>query len=325
MAQGQQGNGGRVGWPELATPGWKENVRALHLCSQIVGKTKLALAPMANHWWQIPFYVTARGLSTSMIPYGARGFEVEFDLLDGQLQVRASDGRSEGFPLESGTVAMFHRRFFEALSRLDIDVAIHPLAVEISDTIYLDRDRVQRPYDPEWARRFFTALVQADRLLKGFRSEFMGKASPVHFFWGSFDLAVTRFSGRRAPLHPGGSPHVADWVMQESYSHEVSSAGFWPGGYDFPEAAFYAYAYPEPAGFADAAVAPHAAHYDPDMRIFVLPYRAVRESPSPDAEVKSFLESTYVAAAELGDWPRDELERPAAARHVSTEMPELHV
>jgi hypothetical protein len=320
-----QRNGGRAGWPELATPGWKENVRALHLCSQIVGKTRLALAPMANHWWQIPFYVTARGLSTSMIPSGAQGFEVEFDLLDSRLQIRKSDGRSETFPLETGTVATFHRRFFTALSRLDIDVTINPLAVEISDTIFLDRDRVQRPYDPEWTRRFFTALVQADRLLKAFRGEFLGKASPVHFFWGSFDLAVTRFSGRRAPMHPGGSPHVADWVMQESYSHEVSSAGFWPGGYDFPEAAFYAYAYPEPAGYSSADVAPSAAHYDPDLRIFVLPYRAVREAPSPDDEVNAFLRSTYVAAAELGDWPRAELERPAVVQYGSTGVHELHV
>jgi hypothetical protein len=297
-------------WPDLAIPKWEESALTLQLWTQIVGKSRLMLAPRMNHWWQVPLYVTARGLGTSPIPYGWRAFEVEFDLIAHRLELRASDGARDGFPLaDAETVAAFHARYFEGLRRIGVDVAIFPRAVEIPETIYLDRDQTIRHYDPEWATRCFTALTQADRLLKEFRGSFLGKASPVHFFWGAFDLAVTRFSGNRAPRHPGGAPHVANWVMEEAYSHEVSSAGFWLGNKDFPEAVFYSYAYPEPAGYATAPVLPRSARYDSTLREFVLPYEAVRTASSPDKEVRTFLETTYVAAAELGHWNRRELER----------------
>jgi uncharacterized protein DUF5996 len=300
------------GWPDLVIPGWEKTSRTLHLWMQVVGKTRLMLTPMMNHWWQVPLYLTARGLDTSPIPYGRRVFEVEFDLIAHRLELRASDGVSDGFPLaDAWTVAGFHARYFEGLRRLGVEVTLSPLAVELPETIYLDRDQTIRRYDPEWATRFFTALVQVDRLLKEFRGKFLGKASPVHFFWGSFDMAVTRFSGMRAPLHPGGAPHVSDQVMQEAYSHEVSSAGFWPGGMASSEAVFYSYAYPEPDGFSSAPVLPRAARYDPTLKEFILPYEAVRTASAPDTEVRLFLETTYLAAAELGHWRRSELERPA--------------
>lgn len=300
-------------WPDLASPKWEESALTLQLWMQSVGKSRLMLAPWMNHWWQVPLYVTARGLGTSPIHYDWRSFEVEFDLLAHRLELRASDGTRDGFPLaEAATVAAFHARYFEGLRRIGVEVAIFPRAVEIPETIYLDRDQTLRRYDPEWSTRFFTVLTQADRLLKEFRGNFLGKASPVHFFWGGFDLAVTRFSGNRAPRHPGGAPHVANWVMEEAYSHEVSSAGFWLGSKDFPEAVFYSYAYPEPAGYATAPVLPRSARYDSTLREFILPYEAVRAASSPDKEVRIFLETTYVAAAELGHWNRRELERTVA-------------
>jgi hypothetical protein len=281
--------------------------------SQIVGKTRLALAPMVNQWWQVPLYVSSRGLTTSPIPDGSRAFEfeVEFDFVSHRLEMRASDGAMDSFDLESGTLARFYQRYFAGLRRLGVQVEIYPIAVEIPETIDLARDETYRRYDPDWAHRFFVALVQADRLLKQFRAGFEGKASPVHFFWGSFDLAATRFSGRRAPRHPGGAPHCPDYVMREAYSHEVSSAGFWPGDARFPEAAFYSYTYPEPPGFSRAPVLPASAFYEPVTREFVLPYEIARRSPSPDREVSTFLESTYTAAAELGFW-----DRPAVERHL---------
>jgi hypothetical protein len=298
-------------WPKIATPGWEATCRTIHMWSQIVGKTRLALAPMINHWWQVPLYVSARGLTTSPIPFGQRGleFEAELDFISHRMEIRGSDGSVDSFALESGTLAHFYARFFAGLRRLGVEVSIHPVAVEIVETIHLDRDETFRPYDPDWAARFFGALVQADRLLKAFRSDFVGKASPVHFFWGSFDLAVTRFSGRTAPTHPGGAPHCPDYVMREAYSHEVSSAGFWPGDPRFPEAAFYSYTYPQPAGFADAKVRPSAARYEAALGEFVLPYEAVRSSASPDRDVATFLETTYTAAADLAKWDRKAVER----------------
>ncbi|HXU63826.1 MAG TPA: DUF5996 family protein [Polyangia bacterium] len=296
-------------WPRLDVGGAAETRRTLLLWAQIVGKTRLALAPMLNHWWQVPLYVSARGLTTSKIPYGDRAFDVELDLLAHKLVLRTSAGRLDSIDLREQLLPDFYRGYLDRLAGLGIAVSIHPFAVEQTDSIRFDRDALSCRYDPDWATRFFRALLQADRLLDEFRGAFIGKASPVHFFWGAFDLAVTRFSGRRAPRHPGGFPHVADRVMQEAYSHEVSSAGFWPGDDRFGEAAFYAYAYPEPEGFAKAAVQPAAARYDPQLGEFILPYAAVRRAADPAADVRAFLATTYAATADLAGWNRAELER----------------
>jgi hypothetical protein len=296
-------------WPRLDVGGGVETRKTLLLWGQIVGKTRLALSPMQNHWWQIPFYLSARGLTTSTIPSGDRAFDVELDFLAHRLIIRTSDGGVEAVDLCDTLLPRFYTDYLAALGRLGIEVQLLPRAVEIPDRIRFDDDTVACRYDPDWARRFFRALVQADRLLKEFRGGFIGKASPVHFFWGGFDLAVTRFSGRPAPPHPGGIPNVADWVMREAYSHEVSSAGFWAGDSRYPEAAFYAYAYPEPKGFSAAPVRPAAARYDPALGEFLLPWAAVRAAPDPAADVRAFLESTYAAAADLGRWDRAALER----------------
>jgi hypothetical protein len=298
-------------WPPLDVGGGAETRRTLLLWAQIVGKTRLALAPMLNHWWQVPLYVSARGLTTSKIPYGDAAFDVELDLLAHKLVIRTSDGAIEAMDLCDQLLPEFYRAYRTRLAALGIEVQINPFIVETPDSIHVDRDPVACRYDPGWATRFFQALLQAHRLLEEFRGGFIGKTSPVHFFWGAFDLAVTRFSGRRAPPHPGGFPHVADRVMREAYSHEVSSAGFWPGDDRFPEAAFYAYAYPEPAGFAKATVRPSAARYEPSLGEFVLPYAAVRNARDPDADVLAFLATTYGAAANLAGWNRADLERAA--------------
>jgi hypothetical protein len=295
-------------WPDLAMPSGESTAKLMQLWSQVVGKTRLALAPMTNHWWHVVLYVNARGLTTSPIPYGSRDFEVEFDLLDQHLTIRVSDGTSHSFPLASGSVAHFYDQFFGALKLLGIDVHIHPRAVEIPELVRLDRDETVREYDPVWATRFFEALSSIDRVFKQFRAGFVGKASPVHFFWGSFDLAVTRFSGRPAPRHRGGVPNCPDYVSHEAYSHEVSSAGFWPGGGGAPPA-FYSYAYPEPEGFAEAKVKPAGAFYNKALAEFLLPYDEVRLSTTPADTLMRFLESTYEAAADLGAWDRRALER----------------
>jgi hypothetical protein len=308
------------GWPPLDTEGWQESARSLQLWTQLAGKTRLALSPLVNHWWQVPLYVTARGLSTSPIYFDGRAFSVDFDLLAHRLEIHASDGAEDGFELRTGTLADFHARYMEGLRRIGVQVHLHPMAVEIDEAISLDSDRAVRRYDPDWGARFFMVLLQVDRLLKEFRAPFLGKASPVHFFWGGCDMAVTRFSGRRAPRHPGGVPHCPDRVAVEAYSHEVSSAGFWPGDPSFPEAAFYSYAYPQPPGFERAPVLPRSARYSPVTRGFVLPYEAVRSAASPDLEVMTFLQTTYVAAAELGNWPRGELERSAAGSMEAAEI-----
>ncbi|MDQ3266730.1 MAG: DUF5996 family protein [Myxococcota bacterium] len=306
-------------WPELTSEGWLESSRALHLFTQVVGKTRLSLAPLINHWWQVPLYVTARGLGTSPIPYEGLAFEVEFDLLDAQLHIRTSEGDDDRFPLDAPTVAEFYDRFFQGLHRLGVDVSITPLAVEIPETILLDRDRTVRRFDPVWGRSFFRALTQMHRVLEEFRADFTGKASPVHFFWGSFDLATSRYSGRRAPVHPGGAPHCGDFVMEEAYSHEVSSAGFWIGNAQVPRPLFYSYAYPMPADFPTTRVLPHEASFDAALGEFVLPYDTVRSASSPDFQLRQFLHSTYVAAAELGSWPRQELERRSFATRARQE------
>jgi hypothetical protein len=296
------------GWPDLAMPSGESTAKLMQLWSQVVGKTRLALSPMTNHWWQVVLYLNARGLTTSPIPYGARDFEVEFDFLEQHLAIRVSDGKSHAFPLASGSVAHFYDQFFAALKVLGIEVRINPRAVEIPEVILLDRDDTVRKYDPLWATSFFEALSSIDRVFKQFRAGFVGKASPVHFFWGSFDLAVTRFSGRPAPLHRGGVPNCPDYVSHEAYSHEVSSAGFWPGGGGAPPA-FYSYAYPEPEGFSEARVKPAGAFYEKALGEFILPYDEVRLSSTPDDVLMRFLESTYEAAADLGGWDRRALER----------------
>lgn len=306
-------------WPELGTPGWEETARHLHLMSQVIGKTRLALAPMTNHWWNTALYVTPRGLTTSGIAYGGRLFDVELDLLEHRTVLRVSDGSSETILTGSGTIAAYYTAYMEALARLGIEVHLYPKAVELPETIDLARDATVRHYDPDWATRFHGGLVHARAALEEFRAGFTGKASPVHFFWGSFDLAASRYSGRYAPLHPGGAPNCPDRVMQEAYSHEVASAGFFPGGIPgCPDAAFYAYAYPEPPGYAAASPKSPFARYDRTLREFILPYEAVRRSPTPEREVRTFLEATYAAAADLGHWDRHTLERRPLATRTST-------
>jgi hypothetical protein len=296
-------------WPRLDVGGGIETSQSLLFWGQILGKTRLALCPMVNHWWQVSLKLSARGLTTTAMPVGDRVLDIELDFIDHRLIARTSDGGVESMGLCDQSLAAFYAEYTRRLGKLGVSVTIDPIAVEMSDRVLLDRDPRLCRYDADWANRFFRALIQADRLLEAFRGRFVGKASPVHFFWGAGDLAATRFSGRPAPLHPGGIPHVADRVMQEAYSQEVSSAGFWAGDARFPEAAFYAYAYPAPAGFAEAAVLPAAARYEASLGEFVLPYAAVRSAADPSADVLAFLQSTYVAAADLGKWDRARLER----------------
>jgi hypothetical protein len=296
-------------WPDLAYPAWSETLATLHLWTQIVGKIRLSLTPWLNHSWQTPLYVTARGLGSSPIPIGAEIFELEFDFVGHRLAVRTSRGAERSLPLQPQSVADFFSATLDLLDSVGIAVAINETPNEVPNPIRFSEDRVHASYDAAAAHRFWRALVQADRVLKLFRSGFLGKASPVHFFWGSFDLAVTRFSGRRAPLHPGGVPGLPDAVAREAYSHEVSSAGFWPGNEAFPRGAFYAYAYPEPAGFRDRPPTPGAA-FDTTLGEFILPYDTVARAPEPDALLIDFLSTTYAAAAEAGGWDRAALECP---------------
>jgi hypothetical protein len=294
-------------WPDLPYPAWRDTAATLQLWTQIVGKVRLALTPWLNHSWQVPLYVTARGLGTSPIPVGHEVLEIEFDFIGHSLVARTSRGDARAIPLAPQTVAQFYGRVMDMLAALDVRVAINPMPNEVADPIPFPQDRVHAAYDPAAAHRFWRALVQTDRVFKLFRSSFLGKASPVHFFWGSFDLAVTRFSGRTAPAHPGGVPGLPDAVAREAYSHEVSSAGFWPGGEAFPQAAFYSYAYPEPPGFRDRPVAVGAG-FEPALGEFILPYDAVRSAAEPDALLLDFLSTTYAAAAEGGAWDRKALE-----------------
>jgi len=291
-------------WPALPFPEWKETCVTLHMWTQIVGKVRLALAPWTNHSWHVTLYLTARGLTTSPIPFGAGAFEIRFDFVAHELHLLTSEGRLKVIPLVPQTVAKFYHAVSEALRDLGIEVRIGMTPNEVQDAIPFDQDNKHATYDPEYANRFWRVLLQSDRVFKEFRSDFCGKCSPVHFFWGSFDLAVTRFSGRRAPQHPGGVPHLPDAVTREAYSHEVSSLGFWPGNEMMPEPIFYSYAYPEPKGFPEAKVQPAAATYNAQFKEFVIPYEAVRQAAEPDQAVLDFARSTYDAASTLGDWDR---------------------
>jgi hypothetical protein len=296
-------------WPALPLDAWSGTHATIHLWTQIVGKIRLAQSAWINHCWSVTLYVTARGLTTSPVPHGSRTFEIDFDFVSHELTIRCSDGGQARLPLEPQSVADFYRRLMTEMDRLDLGVRIHARPNEVADPVRFDQDTVPREYDRDFANRFWRVLVQADRVFKTFRGRFVGKCSPVHFFWGAPDLAVTRFSGRTAPEHPGGIPNLPDSVTRDAYSHEVSSAGFWAGGGPVPDAVFYSYAYPEPAGFSQAAVRPDAAFYSPDLREFLLPYDAVRQAPSPDEMLLEFLQTTYEAAADLGRWDRATLER----------------
>jgi hypothetical protein len=306
-------------WPPLPLAQWRDTFATLHMWTQIVGKTRLALAPMENHWWQVALYVNERGLTTSAMPWGERTLAVEFDFVAHALLLRASDGASHAFALTPQPVADFYAQYLAALRSIGVQPVLMPSPVEIETAIPFAEDRVHASYDRDAAHRWWQTTVQADRVLKRFRARFVGKQSPVHFFWGSFDLAATRFSGRPAPRHPGGAPNCPDRVMVEAYSHECSSCGFWPGGGLVDEAAFYAYAYPEPSGYAAHAVRPAAAYYHPQMHEFILPYSAVRAAADPDAMLLEFLHSTYEAAAVLGRWDRAALERDCDNRRTMTE------
>jgi hypothetical protein len=286
---------------------WRETAATLLLWTQIVGKVRLSLTPWLNHSWHVPLYVTARGLGSSPISAGGELFEMEFDFIEHLLVCRGSTGAAGAVALVPQTVADFYARVMAMLGGLGILVTIDTMPSEIADAVRFEDDVVHKAYDADAAHRFWRALVQADRVFKLFRTGFLGKASPVHFFWGSFDLAVTRFSGRRAPLHPGGVPGLPDRVTREAYSHEVSSAGFWPGSDAFPEAAFYSYAYPTPPGFRDAAM-PDGARFDAALGEFVLPYAMVREAADPDGVLLAFLDASYESAANAGGWDRASLE-----------------
>lgn len=296
------------GWPDIPYESWRETCSALHLYTQIVGKYRLARTPWVNHSWHATFYVDARGLTTSLIPDGPGGVQITFDLLGHTVTGAATDGRRAEFALGRMSVASFHTRFVDLLRSLDAAPDDFGKPNEVPNPIPFTEDHVERPYDAEAVARYFQALVAVDRVFKRFRTSFLGKDSPVHLFWGSFDLAVTRFSGRAAPRHPGGVPALPDSVTREAYSHEVSSAGFWPGGngVDFP--AFYSYAYPKPDGFEAAQPSPAAAYFDEKLGEFLLPYDAVRRSSDPETTLMDFLESTYRIAADLGGWDRAALE-----------------
>lgn len=294
-------------WPELAYQSWRDTAVTLHLWTQIVGKIRLALTPWLNHSWQVPLYVTSRGLGTSPIPAGREVLEMEFDFIAHRLRVHTSLGAERALVLEPQSVAEFYGQLITELHHLGIPVSIREMPNEVADPIPFSKDDRHRSYDAAAVHAFWRVLIQADRIFKQFRSGFLGKASPVHFFWGSFDLAVTRFSGRNAPLHPGGVPGLPDAVTREAYSHEVSSAGFWPGNDSFPTAAFYSYAYPEPVGFRDRAVAP-GAYFDEKLAEFILPYETVRRAADPDDLVLDFLSKAYEAAADAASWDRERLE-----------------
>ncbi len=297
-----------LAWPELPLDQWKDTYATLHMWTQIVGKVRLALSPHLNHWWEVPLYVSASGLTTSPIPYRDILFEIEFDFIDHQLSIHLSDGHAATLALEPRSVARFYREFMAMLRDLDITVKIWKMPCEVPDPIPFDKDEQHASYDADYAHRFWRILQSADTVFKEFRAGFIGKASPVHFFWGSFDLAVTRFSGRPAPERKG-----ADIITREAYSHEVSSAGFWPGGGDVKGAAFYSYAAPEPAGFSAAPVRPRPAFYNTALSEYLLMYDDVRRAESPRLALMDFLQSTYEAAATLGKWDRASLERSPSA------------
>ena len=296
-------------WPDLTYSSWSDTLATLQLWTQIVGKIRLTLTPWLNHSWQTPLYVTARGLGTSPIPIGAEIFEIEFDFIAHRLNARTSRGAERFLPLKAQSVADFYHATIDLLAGMGVPVAIKETPNEVPGPIRFSEDRTHAAYDAAAAHRFWRALVQADRIFKLFRSGFIGKASPVHFFWGSFDLAVTRFSGRRAPPFPGVAPNVANWVMREAYSQEVSSCGFWPGNGGYGRAAFYSYAYPQPPNFDKARIQTLGAFWDPQLKEFLLPYDALRRAPDPDRTLMGFLQETYAAAADAAGWDRADLER----------------
>jgi hypothetical protein len=295
-------------WPDLPFEAWTDTCDSLHLWTQVAGKVILALTPLVNHWWNVTFRITARGLAARAIPYQGRIFDIVFDLVHHRLDIEVSDGRAESLTLNPMPVADFYAVFMDRLRHLGIDVHIWTMPCEIENCQPFDQDRTHAQYDPVYAQRFWQTLVQADRVMTDFRARFIGKVSPVHFFWGSFDLAVTRFSGRTAPPPKGVTPNVASWVMAEAYSHEVSSCGFWPGNGGFGYPAFYVYAYPEPAGYGDTRLRTAEASYNKDLGQFILPYDAVRNARDPDALLLGFLQDTYEAAANLAKWDRGALE-----------------
>ena len=291
-------------WPALSLDSWRDTCDTLHMWTQIVGKVRLKLTPLVNHWWNVPLYVSARGLTTSRMPYGERALEIWFDFQRHQLGLETSDGILKSLPLFPRTVADFYHEFTNMLHSADIEVRIWRMPVEVPDPIPFDTDKVHASYDPKAVEKFWRILLSVDAVFNEFRARFIGKSSPVHFFWGSFDLAVSRFSGRRAPERTG-----ADAMTREAYSHEVSSVGFWPGGGDIKEAAFYSYTVPEPQSFKEAMVLPQAAFYQTQLNEFMLVYEAVRKAQSPTAALLDFCQSTYVAGATLGNWDRSALER----------------
>lgn len=299
-------------WPALPYNAWRETCTTLHLWTQIVGKIRLVKSPWVNHSWHVTLYVTPRGLTTSSTVDGTRQFQIDFDFIEHRLVIEVSDGQVRHVPLRPMSVAAFHDEVMSALRDLGITADIRQLPNEVPDPIRFREDHVHAAYDAEYAQRFWRVLLQSDRVFKAFRARFIGKYSPVHFFWGSFDLAVTRFSGRPAPEHPGGIPHLPDPIVREAYCREVSSAGFWPGGGPIDYPAYYAYAYPAPDGFASAPVQPQGAFFSADLGEFLLPYEVVRSAPDPDAALMAFLQSTYEAAADAGQWDRDLLEREPA-------------
>lgn len=294
-------------WPDLPLEAWEDTYTTLHMWMQIIGKIRLQLAPMLNQWWQVPLYVSARGLTTSPIPYGSRTFEIIFDFFDQKMRIETSDGKRKLIPLQSRTVAEFYLETMSALESLGINVSIWTKPVEVEERIPFEQDQKHFVYDLDYSLRWWKIQMQVDRVMKIFRSRFTGKCSPIHFFWGAFDIAVTRFSGRKAPKHPG-APNVGRFVMIEAYSQEVSSCGFWPGvGLGAP--AFYSYAYPEPKGFESYPIRPSEAYYNDQLGEFILPYEVVRTADSPDTILLEFFQSTYEAAANLAKWDRRDLER----------------
>ena len=308
-------------WPALPFAEWEDTATTLHMWTQIAGKIRLTLSPWTNHSWHVTLYVTSRGLTTSPIPYGFHTFEIRFDFIDHELRILKSDGAVRTVKLQSQSVAKFYRAVMKALNDLELPIKINMLPNEIPNPIPFDRDEEHRAYDPEYANRFWRVLVQSDRVFKEFRARFCGKCSPVHFFWGSFDLAVTRFSGRPAPPHPGGIPHLPDAITREAYSQEESSLGFWPGNAGAPTPIFYSYTYPEPPGFTEAKVQPAAAFYDPNFREFMLPYDVVRTAERPDEMLLEFAQSTYDAASILGKWDRVALEEVKPSLHFPHQRP----
>ncbi len=312
-------NGTSDQWPPLPFAEWKDTAATLHMWTQIVGKIRLTLSPWTNHSWHVTLYVTSRGLTTSPIPHGPHTFEIRFDFIDHELRILKSDGAMRTLKLQPQSVAKFYEAVMKALNDLELPVKINMLPNEIPDPIPFDQDEEHRAYDREYANRFWRVLVQSDRVFKEFRSRFCGKCSPVHFFWGSFDLAVTRFSGRAAPPHPGGVPHLPDEITREAYSQEVSSLGFWPGNAAAPTPVFYSYAYPEPPGFAQAKIQPDAAFYEAKLHEFILPYEAVRTAEKPDQVLLDFAQSAYDAASNLGKWDRSALEEKKPALHSASQ------